>query len=142
LVGEAVPIPLVACGISGSDPLGSEPFPLQIDTFNNGGDFGPTDTAAAATWGGNMYWRIFLVSTAPAFKQTSVQVEVSRDGIAWQLVAQTSMDDLVSRIGLGVRCVASGLLDWARLYSWVITDVNQNYIMPRPPETGGRLFTP
>ncbi len=142
LIGEAVNSPLIACGISGSDTLGGEPVPINVDTYNLGGDNGPTESDTANDWGSNVYWRILMVTQQPAFKTTSVVVDVSTGGLAWQNVATTSLDNLVTRVGLGVRCVANGMLDWARLYSWVIEEAQGDYILPRPPETGGRMFTP
>ena len=142
LVGGNLLAKLVCCGIDGNLPLGGEPCAIQVDTFNAGGNAGPTDSADSLDWGNDVYWRIFMSSQAPAFKTTNLEIYVSQKGLGWQLVTSTSIDALVTRVGAGVRCIADGLLDWCRLYTWVIDDADGQYIEPPMPETGGRMFTP
>ena len=142
LEGDNLVAPLVCCGIDGNIPINGEPSAVQVDVFNNGGNAGPTESDDVETWGNDVYWRIFMSSQAPTFKTTNLEIAVSQKGLAWQQVASVSMDDLVVRVGAGVRCAADGLLDWARLYTWVITDASGQFIEPPMPETGGRLFTP
>ena len=65
------------------------------------------------------------------------------DAVRQEVMARTRLLNVPS-FGLSLTGAVCGVLDWFRVYSYVVTELRDSggQFFPQPPDTGGRLFTP
>jgi len=143
LVGNAPTIPFATCSIQSGGDMGAnnrqESNVVTAEWLN--GPAGPSVEMIGDNWGGDVYWR--LIAVGGVGKETEVfSVSVSRSGLNWVDLGQLEVggSDEMRRIGLAVRGLAWGALDWVRIYTYVAVDQDNTIFIPAPPKTGGRLF--
>jgi len=150
LIGDAFAEPFFLCSLLTESmivvapevvtpPYGPFQSIAASQSFWATGAGGPVAELATKNLGNDVYFRVIMSTDGV---KTTCDAAVSQKGVQWMGMAGGSFSGVLGRVGLGVRGIANGLLDWFRIYSYVPTGNDDNGLVPPPPQTGGRLYVP
>lgn len=139
-VGSVPNAPFIGVGMNpeGGAEQGNEHNAISVE-FENGGDNGATFIGQSLEWGSNLYIRL-LISGSTEKDAADVSVSIGRDGMTWTQQESLQANFAITRCGISIQDVGRVWLDWVRTYSYIVTAVDNDALVPYPPLTGGRRF--
>lgn len=143
------PWDLAAFSVWAPDP----PYFRQSEWEQNPAPPGPPlespGAASALGWGADIYIRLLCIWTEKDPEGVEILPFVSNNGLAWTPMRGTEVEGLLRRVGICVRGVALGQLDWVRVYQLSIPGTEQaigddlgTLGVWDLSKTGARLFVP